>query len=131
MQAWSSYGLLWTVVNDLLGVSPDVPHRSVAVVPEVPASWPALSVRGLRAGGQALAVSAGQQAGTHRTVVSGARGLALTIGTVLPGGAKPRSVTLNGTPVRHRVVATSRGLAVEVQVPAPAGTEALAVRTTG
>ena len=36
MQAWSSYGVMWTVVNDLLGVTPDVPHNSVAVIPDVP-----------------------------------------------------------------------------------------------
>ncbi len=62
MQAWSSYGLAWTVVNDLLGVTPDVPQRTVAVVPEVPASWPSLSVSKLRVGSQDLAVSASHQA---------------------------------------------------------------------
>ena len=131
MQAWSSYGVMWTVVNDLLGVTPDVPQRTVAVVPEVPASWPSLSVSKLRVGSQDLAVSASHQAGTYRTQVSGAAGLTLTIGTVLPSGAKPRSVTLNGQKVPYKLVGTPRGTAVEVLVKAPAAQETLAVQTTG
>jgi hypothetical protein len=131
MQAWSSYGVMWTTVNDLLGVTPDVPHGSVAVVPEVPASWPSLSVSRLRVGTQDLAVNASQQGGGYRTQVSGATGLALTIGTVLPTGAKPESVTLNGSKVHYTMVATTRGTAVEVFVKAPAAQEILAVQTAG
>ena len=63
--------------------------------------------------------------------MSGAAGLSLTIGTVLPSGAKPSSVTLNGTKVHYKLVATARGTAVEVAVTAPAAQEALAVQTTG
>ena len=131
MQAWSSYGVLWTVMNDLLGVTPDVPQGSVAVVPEVPASWPSLSVSRLRVGSQDLAVTASHQGGGYRTQVSGATGLALTIGAVLPTGAKPQSVTLNGMKVPYKLVTTARGTAVEVSVKAPAAQEALAVQTPG
>ena len=131
MQAWSSYGVMWTVVNDLLGVTPDVPQGSVAVVPEVPASWPSLSVSRLRVGAQDLAVNASHRAGSYRTQVSGATGLRLTIGTVLPAGTKPRSVTLNGSKVHYRLVSTARGTAVEVSVQAPAAQETLAVQAGG
>jgi hypothetical protein len=130
MQAWSSYGVMWTVVNDLLGVTPDVPHRTVAVVPEVPASWPSLSVKQLRVGNQDLAVSASHQAGAYQTQVSGATGLALTVGVVLPSGAKPTAVTLNGQKVHYKLVTTTRGTAVEVSVKAQAA-ETLAVQTAG
>ncbi len=130
MQAWSSYGVMWTVVNDLLGVTPDVPRRTVAVVPEVPASWPSLSVSKLRVGGGSLAVNASHQAGTYRTQVSGAAGLTLTIGAVLPSGAKPGSVTLNGQKVHYKLVTTTRGTAVEVSVKAQAQ-ETLTVQTAG
>jgi hypothetical protein len=131
MQAWSSYGVLWTVVNDLLGVTPDVPRGLVSVVPDVPASWPSLSVSRLRAGAQDLAVTASHRAGGYRTEVSGAAGLSLTIGTVLPAGAKPRPVTLNGTKVPYHLAATPRGNAVEVSVTAPAAQETLAVQVAG
>jgi hypothetical protein len=131
MQAWSSYGVMWTVVNDLLGVTPDVPQHSVAVVPEVPASWPSLSVSKLRVGSQDLAVTASHQAGTYRTQVSGAAGVALTIGAVLPAGARPGLVTLNGQKAPYKLVTTTRGTAVEVPVKAPAAQETLAVQTAG
>jgi hypothetical protein len=131
MQAWSSYGLLWTVVNDLLGVSPDVPGRSVAVVPEVPPSWPGLSVRDLRVGGSALAESASHSGDVYQTEVSGASGLALTIGSVLPAGAAPQSVTLNGQPVSYQRVSSHRGLEILVSVPHPAAHETLVVQAAG
>jgi hypothetical protein len=122
---------MWTVVNDLLGVTPDVPRHTVAVVPEVPASWPSLSVSKLRVGSGSLAVNASHQSGTYQTQVSGATGLTLTIGAVLPAGAKPRSVTLNGQKVHYELVTTTRGTAVEVSVNAAAAQETLTVQTAG
>jgi hypothetical protein len=131
MQAWSSYGLDWTVVNDLLGVTPDVPRHTVAVVPEVPASWPSLSVSNLRVGSGSLAVTASHQGSGYGTSVSGASGLSLTIGAVLPSGSKPGSVTLNGQKAHYKLVTTTRGTAVEVSVTAPAAREVLSVQTAG
>jgi hypothetical protein len=127
MQAWSGYGLLWTVVNDLLGVTPDAPAGSVAVVPEVPASWPAMSAGNLRVGSSTLAETATRHGAAYRTEVRGAQGLVLTIGTVLAPGATVHSVTLNGAHVAYHLVTTHRGTAVEVSVPHPAASEVLAV----
>ena len=132
MQAWSSYGILFTTVNDLLGVTPDVPRGSVTVVPDVPASWPSAAVNRLRVGNRELAVTASHQsAARYRTQVSGASGLRLTIGAVLAGGVRPRSVTLNGTRVHFKLVTTMRGRAVEVSVKAAAEEETLVVQTAG
>jgi hypothetical protein len=128
MQAWSGYGLLWTVVNDLLGVTPDAPAGSVAVVPEVPSSWPSLSVANLHVGTSTLGETASRHGAAYRTEVTGAQGLALTIGTVLAAGATVHSVTLNGAHVAYRLVTTHRGTAVEVSVPHPAADEVLAVQ---
>ena len=127
MQAWSGYGLLWTVVNDLLGVSPDAPAGSVAVVPEVPSSWPAMSVGNLHVGNSTLAETATRHGAAYRTEVTGAQGLSLTIGTVLAAGATVHSVTLNGARVAYHLVTTHRGTAVEVTVPRPTADEVLAV----
>ena len=130
MQAWSSYGLLWTVVNDLLGVSPDAAAHSVAVVPEVPSAWPAMSVGDLYVGNAILGERASHHGAAYRTEVSGAQGLALTIGTVLAAGARVHSVTLNGAPVAYQLVRTHRGTAVEVSVPHPGANEVLAVQAS-
>ena len=128
MQAWSGYGLLWTVVNDLLGVTPDAPARSVAVVPDVPSSWPSMSVGNLHVGTSTLGETASRHGAAYRTEVTGAQGLALTIGTVLAAGATVHSVTLNGAHVAYQLVTTHRGTAVEVSVPHPAADEVLAVQ---
>ncbi len=130
MQAWSSYGLLWTVVSDLLGVSPDAPARSVAVIPEVPSAWPAMSVANLHVGNAILGERASHHGAAYRTEVTGAQGLALTIGTVLATGARVHSVTLNGAPVAYRLVSTHRGTALEVSVPRPGAAESLAVQAS-
>jgi hypothetical protein len=130
MQAWSSYGLLWTVVNDLLGVSPDAPAHSVAVVPEVPPAWPAMSVGNLRVGNAILGERASHRGAAYRTEVTGSHGLALTIGTVLAAGARVHSVRLNGAPVPYRLVTTHRGTAVEVLVPHPGAAESLRVQAS-
>jgi hypothetical protein len=127
MQAWSSYGLLWTVVNDLLGVSPDAPAGSVAVVPDNPPSWPVMSVQNLHVGTSTLGETASHHGAAYRTEVTGAQGLALTIGTVLSAGATVHSVTLNGAHVAYQLVTTNRGTAVEVSVPRPAPYEELDV----
>jgi hypothetical protein len=128
MQAWSGYGLLWTVVNDLLGVSPDAPAGSVAVVPEVPSSWPSMSVGNLHVGTSTLGETASRHGAAYRTEVTGAQGLSLTIGTVLASGATVHSVTLNGAHVAYQLVTTHRGTAVEVSVPHPAADEVLAMQ---
>jgi glycogen debranching enzyme len=80
MQAWSSYGLLWTVVNDLLGVSPDAPAGPVAVVSDVPPSWPSMSVQNLHVGTGTLGETASHHGAAYRTEVTGAQGLAPRVG---------------------------------------------------
>jgi hypothetical protein len=130
MQAWSSYGLLWTVVSDLLGVSPDAPANSVAVVPDVPSAWPDMSVGNLHVGNATVGERASHHGAAYRTEVTGAQGLTLTIGTVLAAGAGVHSVTLNGAPVPYQLVSTHRGTAVEVSVPHPGGGELLAVQAS-
>jgi hypothetical protein len=136
MQAWSGYGLLWTTVHDLLGVVPDVPQHSVAVVPEVPASWPKLSVRDLRVGHDSLAETASHSAAnsggsTYQTVVSGAQGLSLTIGAVVPAGSSVASVTLDGHQVHYQQQTGNRGLAVTVTDPHPGASDTLTVTLKG
>ncbi|HLI59034.1 MAG TPA: hypothetical protein VKV21_05150 [Solirubrobacteraceae bacterium] len=130
MQAWSSYGLLWTTAHDILGVLPDAPAHALTVVPDLPAGWPTASVQHLAAGNDELSVSASQGAGRFETRVSGARGLALTIGAVIPAGSSVSSVTLDGQPTSYQTVSSHRG--TEVLVSAPAGeSRSLIVQTSG
>jgi len=132
MQAWSSYGLLWTTVHDILGVVPDVPDQSVAVVPDLPSAWPTGTVQHLRVGGDQLSVSASQSGGRFQTTVGGAQHLALTLGAVIPAGSSVASVTLDGRPVSYSTTAAHRGEEVLVTVPGGSdGTRSLVVQTSG
>jgi hypothetical protein len=116
MQAWSSYGVQWPVINNFLGIRPDVPHRRLSVVADVPDSWPGLSVRRLRVGGGHLSAAAERQGDTYTTTVGQAPGSwRLTIGHVLPAGADVGAVTLDGERVLPDIRDTTRGREVSVR----------------
>jgi glycogen debranching enzyme len=100
MQAWSSYGVQWPVIHHFLGIRPDVPAGSLTVVPDVPESWPELSVEDLQVGSGTVAASASHDGNTYTTKVSESpAGWNLTIGHTLPAGATVETVTLDGNPV--------------------------------
>jgi hypothetical protein len=117
MQAWSSYGVEWPVIYHYLGIRPDVPSGQLVVIPDLPSSWPTLSVSNLRVGNSTIAVSAAQNGSQYTTTLSGPTGYNAQLGYVIPAGTKPTSVTLGGTAVKYQVITTSRGNEVVVQVP--------------
>ena len=115
MQAWSSYGVQWPVIHNFLGISPDAPARNLSVVPDVPDSWPGLSVQNLKVGSGTMAASASRSGKQYTTEVSAPSGWKLTIGHTLPAGDTVESVTLDGRRARYDVVDTTRGREVRVQ----------------
>jgi glycogen debranching enzyme len=116
MQAWSSYGVQWPVVNHFLGIRPDVPEGSLAVVPDIPGPWPGLAVQDLRVGDGSVGAFATRSEDSYTTTVSAPSGLDLTIGHTLPDDAEVESVTLDGEPVEdYGEVETEQGLEVRVQ----------------
>jgi glycogen debranching enzyme len=115
MQAWSSYGVQWPVIHHFLGIRPDAPAGSLTVVPDVPESWPGLSVRNLQVGGGTVESSASRSGKTYTTKVSASPSWNLTIGHTLPPGAAVQSVTLDGNSVAYSTVDTTRGREVRVQ----------------
>jgi hypothetical protein len=115
LQAWGSYGVLWPVVHQWLGVSPDLGRGRLAVVPQLPPRQPKASGKRIRLGDDAgVDVRAERRGRTYLTEVRRHGEVRLTIGTVLPAGSKIRSVTLNGKRVRPDLVRTARGLEVGV-----------------
>jgi hypothetical protein len=124
MQAWSAYGIQWPVIHHFLGIGPDVPAGNLAVVPDVPDSWPGLSVESLRVGGGTVAASASHKGNRYTTDASASTtGWDLTIGHTLPAGATIETVTLDGDPAQYDKVDTFRGREVLVNtstgVPTP------------
>src|SRR5215218_2378034 len=115
MQAWSSYGVQWPVIYHFLGIRPNVPAGNLTVVPDIPKSWPGLSVQNLRVGSGTVAASASHEENRYITKVSASSAWELTIGHTLPEGARVQSVTLDGQEVDCRTVDTTRGLEVRVR----------------
>jgi hypothetical protein len=122
LQAWGTYGVLWPVVHQQLGISPDLGAGRLAVVPQVPDGQPSVAGRDIRLGSGSgsrsgsVDVSASRDAHTLRTTVEldGLHSVALTVGAVLPAGARVASVELNGHPVGYQVVRTARGSELRV-----------------
>jgi hypothetical protein len=117
MQAWSSYGVEWPIIYHYLGIRPDVPNGQLVVIPELPSSWPTLSVSNLRVGSATIAVSAKQNGSQYTTTVSAPTGYKVQLGYAIPAGTKPTSVTLGGTAVKYQTIATLRGTEVVVETP--------------
>ena len=110
LQAWGAYGVLWPVIHQWLGVSPDIGRGRVSVVPQLPESETKASVNTVKLGLIAIDVAAERQGSTYTTTVSRRGRVDLRIGAVLPDGATVTSATLNGSPVKPKLVQTTRGL---------------------
>ena len=119
LQAWGAYGVLWPVVHQWLGVSPDAGRGRVTVVPQLPPGQASASAKRIRLGTGSIDVAAEHRGATYRTTVTRHGRLDLTIGAVLPRGSRVASATLNGRAVTPRLVPTSRGL--EARVPGGLG----------
>jgi glycogen debranching enzyme len=115
MQAWSSYGIQWLVIHEILGVDPDAGNGKLAVVPHIPDSWPGASVSNLRMGTGTIKVSTTRVGPVYTTTTEGAdNGLVLTIGQTLPAGVDVLSTILDGMAVAPTIVDALRGKEVRV-----------------
>jgi hypothetical protein len=110
MQAWGAYGVLWPLISQWLGVSPDIGRDRLAVVPQLPSGQAKASVDTVKLGTLAIDVAAEHQGSTFTTKVTRHGQVDLRIGAVLPDGASVTSATLNGSPVKPKLVQTTRGL---------------------
>ena len=129
LQAWGAYGVLWPVVHQWLGVSPDLGRGRLAVVPQLPPEQDEASGRRIRLGEDlSIDVAAERQGKTYVTEVRRRGALRLTIGAVVPAGSKLRSVTLDGERARPDLVRTARGLEVRVAAGKGSGASKLVVR---
>jgi hypothetical protein len=127
MQAWGTYGILWPVVHFQLGVSPDMGRNRLAVVPQVPNGQSQVSGRHIKVGNGSISVTATRSSSRLTTLVGRSSSVRLTIGALLPSGARVKSVTLDGHPAPHHVVQTARGRQVRVNAGNGSGTSTLVV----
>ena len=128
MQAWSSYGIHWPLVELFLGIKPDAPAKTLSVVPDLPSSWKDLSVNNLHVGSDQIAVSVRRNGINYVTTVSAPAGWSLTIGYTLPANTQVKSVRLNNSPAAFQIVLTNRGEEIHVQTNS-GGTQEVRIQT--
>ncbi|MFL6124073.1 hypothetical protein [Actinophytocola sp.] len=116
LQAWGTYGTLWPVVHQWLGVAPALGTGSLSVVPQLPPNQKSVSGRNIRVGRGSVDVSATLTGNRLTTAVRLDTRADLTVGAVLPAGERPATVTYNGRKVRYQVVQTARGTEVRAAV---------------
>ena len=127
LQSWGTYGVLWPVVHQQLGVAPDLGNGALAVIPQPPAGQ-SIAGSDIEVGRGQVDVRAAQRGATTTVTVTATVRARLTIGAVLPAGARATSVTLDGRRVAVRTLTTARG--PEVVVPAGMGGHHTLVVTT-
>lgn len=115
MQAWSSYGIQWLVLHEILGVDPDAGNGKLSIVPHIPDSWPGAAASNVRVGTGTIKVSTTRVGPVYTTTTEGAdTGLVLTIGQTLPAGVDVLSTILDGMAVVPTLVDALRGKEVRV-----------------
>ena len=112
LQAWGAYGILWPVVHQQLGVAPSLGTGTLAVVPQLPGGQQKVAGSNIRIGRGSVDVSARLENKELRTDVK-VKGVHadVTIGAVLPAGAKVAKVSVDGRGTSYNLVTTSRGTA--------------------
>ncbi len=114
-QAWGTYGVLWPVVHQQLGVDPQLGDGVLEVLPDVPSGQTSVSGTDIRIGTGMINVTA-----THKgniwttTVTSQVPACTLHVGATLPTGSTVSRVTLNGVPTHYTLRNTNAGLEVFV-----------------
>ena len=117
LQAWGTYGTLWPVVHQWLGVSPSLGTGTLSVVPQLPPNQNSVAGKNIRLGARgSVDVSASLKGNRLTTSVRLGVRADLTVGAVLPAGKQPAAVTYNGKPVAYQVVQTTRGAEVRAAV---------------
>ncbi len=125
-QAWGTYGVLWPVVHQQLGVDPQLGDGLLEVLPSLPSGQQSVSGSAIRISSGSIDVAATHSGTTWTSTVTSRLSCALHAGVTLPAGTTVRSVTLNGAPVKYSVrdgnsgrqviVATSCGSTARVTV---------------
>jgi hypothetical protein len=109
MQAWGAYGVLWPVIHQQLGVAPDLGNGALSVVPLVPAGQRSIAGSDILVGSGHVDVRATHEGKVLSVTVNAAVKCQLSLGVILPDGAKVASARLDGRPAGTQRIHTARG----------------------
>jgi len=120
-QAWGTYGVLWPIVNQQLGVTPLLGDGLLEVLPNVPSGQSSVAGTNIRVGAGSVDVAATRHGSSYTTTVTVRLSCTLHVGATLPASAQVHLVTLNGNPVTYTVRDTNAGRQVLVSAPCGGG----------
>ena len=83
-QAWGTYGVLWPVVHQQLGVDPQLGNGLLEVLPDVPAGQSSVSGTNIRVGTGSVDVAATHHGSSYTTTVTASLACTLHVGATLP-----------------------------------------------
>jgi hypothetical protein len=113
-QAWGTYGVLWPVVHQQLGVDPQIGNGLLEVLPAVPSGQITVSGTSIHVGTGQIDVTATHTGNTWTTTVKSRLTCVLHVGVTLPAGSTVHRVTLNGVAKAYTVRDTHSGREVFV-----------------
>ena len=105
------------MVNQQLGVHPQLGDGLLEVAPDVPPGQSSVSGSDIRVGGGAIDVAATRHGSTYTTTVTASLACTLHVGATLPAGATVHQVTLNGSAAHYTIRDTNAGREVLVSTP--------------
>jgi hypothetical protein len=95
--AWTSYGIVVPLIEQVLGIEPDAPGKSIVFDPHPPSGWNQMSIEALPVGSNTISFSrARTERGIEYDVESKQDGWTFTLKTGPSGAAK---YYLNGNPI--------------------------------
>jgi hypothetical protein len=109
LQAWGTYGVLWPVIHQQLGVSPDLGNGALTVAPQIRPGAAPIAGRNIAVGRGHVDVRAAARGDALTVTADAAVRARLTLGVVLPPGVAAASATLDGHRAPYQLINTSRG----------------------
>jgi hypothetical protein len=116
-QSWGTYGVLWPVVHQQLGIGPQLGNGLLEVLPSVPPGQSSVSGTNIRVGSGSVDVAARHDGSSWTTTVTASLTCTLHVGATLPANAQVHLVTLNGSRVSYTVRDTNAGRQILVSTP--------------
>ncbi|WP_157078522.1 glycogen debranching protein [Halalkalicoccus paucihalophilus] len=132
LQAWGSYGTVWPVVGQQLGVRPDMGRGRLEITPQVPPKESQIGAENVRVGDGSIDVQAQAGDGTYSTTVCADADVSLKhliVGHTIPEDIEIVSVALDGEDADCEVRKTNRGWEVVTEAD-PDGERTLVVETS-
>ncbi|MGE5795956.1 MAG: amylo-alpha-1,6-glucosidase [Ignavibacteria bacterium] len=97
IQLWGGYGLHFPLVNNMIGIQPDIPAKEIRVIPNLPAIWNNIECSNMIIGLDTLDVSITRTNGKLIVRINFHGNNKLIVGTVLPSSSNIKRFSINNS----------------------------------